>query len=241
VVAFIQLLLLQPDVAGFCQSPLGFGAAAAEPRGHDGVAAARAGEACDLGEAAHLDGNLLRALDLKDAAGPPRPGREAVLRRGGQVENLAARHHVVIDVDRVNRVGNKDRVVLTEQVQQVAQVALGTVGDENFGHVQLDTVARVIPADSVTQELIALLTGNIAVERTLVALLLNGLVHGLRHGCRQRQGDVADAQTDDVCLGMGLLVVGYLVGNGAEQIALVQLGVMRIQLHDSPPLIYTFI
>ena len=74
-------------------------------------------------------------------------------------------------------------------------------------------------------------------ERTLVALLLNGLVHGLRHGRRQRQGDVADAQTDDVCLGMGLLVIGYLVGNGAEQIALVQLGVMRIQLHDSPPLI----
>ena len=167
--------------------------------------------------------------------------QEAVLRRGGQVENFAARHHVVIDVDGVNRVGNKDRVVLTEQVQQVAQVALGTVGDENFGHVQLDTVARVIPADSVAQELIALLAGNIAVERTLVALLLNGLVHGLRHGCRQRQGDVADAQTDDVCLGMGFLVVGYLVGNGAEQIALVQLGVMRIQLHDSPPLIYTFI
>ena len=95
-------------------------------------------------------------------------------------------------------------------------------------------MARVIPADSVAQELIALLAGNIAVERTLVALLLNGLVHGLRHGCRQRQGD-ADAQTDDVCLGMGLLVVGYLVGNGAEQIALVQLGVMRIQLHYGSP------
>ena len=96
-------------------------------------------------------------------------------------------------------------------------------------------MARVIPADSVAQKLIALLAGNIAVERTLVALLLNGLVHGLRHGCRQRQGDVADAQTDDVCLGMGLLVVGYLVGNGAEQIALVQLGVMRIQLHYGSP------
>ena len=94
-------------------------------------------------------------------------------------------------------------------------------------------MARVIPADSVAQELIALLAGNIAVERTLVALLLNGLVHGLRHGWRQ--GDVADAQTDDVCLGMGLLVVGYLVGNGAEQIALVQLGVMRIQLHYGSP------
>ena len=38
---------------------------------HDGVAAARAGEACDLGEAAHLDGNLLRALDLKDAGRDP--------------------------------------------------------------------------------------------------------------------------------------------------------------------------
>ena len=95
----------------------------------------------------------------------------------------------------------------------------GTVGDENSRHVQLDTVARVIPADSIAQELIALLAGNIAVERTLVALLLNGLVHGPPvTDAASGRGDVADAQTDDVCW-MGLLVVGYLVGNGAEQIA----------------------
>ena len=36
---------------------------------HDGVAAAGAGEACDLGEGADLDGALAGAIDLEDAAG----------------------------------------------------------------------------------------------------------------------------------------------------------------------------
>ena len=48
------------------------------------------------------------------------------------------------------------------------------------------SVTGVIVLDGAAQELIALLAGNIAVEGALVALLLDGFVHGLGHGCRQR-------------------------------------------------------
>ena len=46
---------------------------------HDGVAAAGAGEACDLGEGADLDGALAGTLDLEDAAGQLAVGDEALV------------------------------------------------------------------------------------------------------------------------------------------------------------------
>ena len=112
--------------------------------------------------------------------------QEVVLRCGGQVQNLAAGHDVVVHVDWVDRVGNENRVVLAEQIQQVAQIAFGTVRNEDFRHIQRNAVTGVIVLDGAAQELIALLAGDIAVEGALVALLLDGFVHGLGHRRRQR-------------------------------------------------------
>ena len=52
---------------------------------HDGVAAAGAGEASDLGEGADLDGALAGAIDLEDAAGQLAVGDEALV--SGVVED----------------------------------------------------------------------------------------------------------------------------------------------------------
>ena len=73
-------------------------------------------------------------------------------------------------------------------------------------------------------------------EGLLAALLLDGLVHGLGDRSGQRQGDVTDPQADDIGLRVGFLVISDFMGDGAEEIALVQLGIMRIELHVSPPL-----
>ena len=96
-------------------------------------------------------------------------------------------------------------------------------------------MVSIVAADGIAQELIALLAGNVAVEGVLMALLLDRAVHCLRHRRGQRQRDIADAQTDDVGIGVGFLVVGHLVGDGAEEIALIQFCVMRIQLHYGSP------
>ena len=53
--------------------------------GHDGVAAAGAGKACDLGEGADLHGTLACTLDLKDAAGKLALRDEALV--GGIVQD----------------------------------------------------------------------------------------------------------------------------------------------------------
>ena len=165
-----------------------------------------------------------------------RHGQEVVPGGGGQVQDFTTSHHIIVHVDRVDGVGHEDGVILAEQVQQVAQVALGAVRDEDLGHIQRYTALGVVLPDGLAQERIALLAGDVAVEGLLAALLLDGLVHGLGDRSGQRQGDVTDPQADDIGLRVGFLVISDFMGDGAEEIALVQLGIMRIELHVSPPL-----
>ena len=163
-------------------------------------------------------------------------GQELVLRRGGHVADGAPRHHVVVHIHRVHRVGHQHGVVHIKQVQQVAQIALGAVRHKNFRDVQLYAVFGVVALNGLPQKLVALLAGDVAVKALLAALLVNGLVHRLGDRSRQRQCHVADAQTDDVPLRVGGLKFPHLAGDGAEQVAFVQFVVMLVQFHGGPPL-----
>ena len=167
--------------------------------------------------------------------------QEVVLGAGGHVQDLAPGHHVVIHINGVNGVRNQHGIVHIKQIQQVAQVALGAVGYKDFGHVQLHAVAGIVFLDSGTQEFIALLAGDIAVERLFLALLLNGFQHGVGHAFGQRQRYVANAQADDILIRVGFLVSSNLVRNGAEKIAFVQLGIMLVQFHLSLPLHFNMV
>ena len=164
-----------------------------------------------------------------------RHGQEIVLRVGGHIQNFAARHHVVIHIDGIDRIGHQHGVIHVKEIQQIAQIALGAIRNKDFAQIQRNTMGCVILADGLPQELIALLTGNIAVEGFLMALFLHRSVHGVHHRAGQRQRHVADAQTDDVPVRVGGLVGGDLVGDGAKEIALVQFGIMFVELHGFPP------
>ena len=164
-----------------------------------------------------------------------RHGQEVIFGVGGQIQNFAPCHHVIVHIHGVDGVGNQHGIVLAEQVQQVAQVAFGAVRNKNFRQIQRHAVVGVVIADRLAQEAVALLAGDVAVEGFFMCLLLDSVVHSPRHRGRQRQGDIADAQTDDVGVRVRLLVIGDLMGNGAEKIAFVQLCIMRIEMHDFPP------
>ena len=167
--------------------------------------------------------------------------QEVVLGAGGHVQDLAPGHHVVIHINGVNGVRHQHGVVHIKQIQQVAQVALGTVGYKDLSHVQLHTVAGIVFLDGGAQELIALLAGDIAMESLFFALLLNGFQHGVGHTFGQRQRYVTNAQADDILIRVGFLVSSNLVRNGAEKIAFVQLGIMLVQFHLSLPLHFNMI
>ena len=49
----------------------------------------------------------------------------AILHRAG-----SSTHHVRVDIDRIDRIGHADAVVVAQHVADVAAVALGTVADK---------------------------------------------------------------------------------------------------------------
>src|SRR5690606_16479915 len=70
-------------------------------------------------------------------------GDEIILRRAGQVDQSGVGalfigltgipgHHVGVDVDRIDRIGDRDDIVTSENIEDIAGVALGTVGDEHL-------------------------------------------------------------------------------------------------------------
>ena len=59
-------------------------------------------------------------------------------------------------------------------------------------------------------------------------LIVDGLVHGRDHGWGEGLGDVADAEADDLRLGVGLLVGLDAVGDFGEQVAGLDLQVVFI-------------
>ena len=257
--------------------------------GHQGIAAAGAGKAGNLGEGADLDGAGAGTFHLKDAAGLARlgdktligsvkqddravgvgkihpllqlgggvhraggvgraadindirllalvgHGQETVFLPGLGVDHPAAVRNVVIHIGGVDGVRHQDGIVLAEQAQNIGQVALGAVADEDLIAGNLYTPLGVIVPDGVLQERIALL-GAVAVEALGSTHLVHRLVQRLDHRLCQGQGHIANAQPDDLPLGMGGGKLAHLLVHRAEQIALGHLGVMTVHLHIlSPP------
>ena len=115
------------------------------------------------------------------------------------------RHHVRIDVHRIDRVGHRDDVVQAEDLLHVAGIGLGAVADEDL--VQVETHApggKIVLDNRPAQEFIADATVIVAPEGLLPAHLVHGPVHGLDHRGRQRLRDIADAHADNLGLRLRL-------------------------------------
>ena len=93
-------------------------------------------------------------------------------------------------------------------------------------------VLEVVLRDGLAQKGVALL-GSVAVERLAGGFVVDGPVEGGDHGGGERLGDVADAEADDLRLGMGLLMGLDAMGDFGEQIGCLNLQVVFIDADHS--------
>ena len=171
-------------------------------------------------------------VDDVDGASLGQFGNETVLGCRGHVAHVgpaavavgaaAAYHDVGVDVDGIDGVGDADEVVPVQQLLEVAGVALGAVVDEDFVDAEADaTRLEVVLQDGLAQEVVALL-GSVATEAVGGGHLVNGTVHGLDDGGAERLGDVADAERDDVGLGVHHTEGVDLLGDVGEEVVLLE-------------------
>ena len=175
----------------------------------------------------HVDGTTLGQL-----------GHKTVLGRGGQVAHIgpasvaesatATYHHVGVDIDGVDGIGDANEVVPVEQLLEVTRIALCTIVDKDLVDIEVDaTRQEVVLEDGFTEEVVTLLR-TIAAKTLDGAHLVGGLVHGLDHSGCQGLRDVADTQGDDVGLGVHHLEGIDLLSNVGEQVVVLQVQEMNV-------------
>ena len=165
---------------------------------------ARKGGACRIVRIAEID-------DVDALAG--QFGHKAILCRAGQIDDVRppsvgtqhacpSAHDIGIDIDGVNRVGDGDAHVRTEQFLEVAGVALGTVADKYLVLTDVDaTTSEIVFYDGMAQKVVSLLR-SVATERRSVGHLVGRTMQGFYDSRNERLGYVADAEADDLGLRM---------------------------------------
>ena len=173
-----------------------------------------------VAEVDHVDavvGNLGHELIL---VGAGHVGYVAPLAVGK--DSCTANHDVGVDVNGIDRVGDGHGVVPPYELTDVSRVRFCTVVDEYFVGVEVHATGQeVVLYDSLPEPDVSLL-GTIAVEGLLMGHIVDGLVHSVDDGGAEGLRDVADAEADDVGLGVHGLVGVDLLGNVGEEVVLLQ-------------------
>ena len=141
-------------------------------------------------------------------------------------------HHVRIDVNRIDRIGNTNGVIPAHQLLDIACITLGTIVDKDLVAVEMDAAGqKIVLEDGITQEIIALL-------RTIAAKALTGSLLGCHLVCSLMDGfnnsgsqglcHIAYTQRYDVTLRMRSLKGIDLFGDISEQVVVRQLQEMIV-------------
>ena len=137
-------------------------------------------------------------------------------------------HHVRIYINRINRVGNADVVIPSQNLLDISRIALGSIVYEDLVGIEMNATGQeVVLDDSLAEEVVASLR-TVASEGSLHSHLVYSLVHCLDDGRAERLGYVTDAQTDYTLLWMCNLVGVHLLCDVGKQVVVGQLQEMFI-------------
>ena len=115
-----------------------------------------------------------------------------------------------------------------EYFLEIAGVRLRAVVDEDLVDVEMDAAGEVVVLQNgFAQEWVALL-GAIPMKAVGRRQLIYGLVHRLHDSRAEGLADVADAEGDDVALGVGHLEGVHLLCNVGKQVVVLEVKKMYV-------------
>ena len=140
----------------------------------------------------------------------------------------AACHHVAVDIHRIDRIGHGDAIAFAKDVEDVAAIALGAVGDKDLLGADVTAAAlEIVFGNGLTQPGVALLR-PVAMEAFAGSHLVDGVFHRVPAGLRQGLGDIANAQADQGGVGIGLAERLDPPANFREQVTGFELEVIAV-------------
>jgi hypothetical protein len=140
-----------------------------------------------------------------------------------------AGHYVGVYIDRIDRVGNRDSDIRSQEFLEIAGVAFGSVGNEDVIGRYGAAPGRKIPLRNGAPEEFITLFGPVASETLSAALFLDTLMEGPDDGRRKGASDVADPEFDNAAIGMGRRMIGDAATDFDEEVARLEFSEMGVQ------------
>ncbi len=105
-------------------------------------------------------------------------------------------HDIGVDVNGVNRIDDRDSILMTENIQNITAIAFGAVGDKNLIVRDIHALFAVIVfRDCVTKKFVTLLRA-VTAEGVPMRELIDRPMHRLDDRGGERFRDVPDAAPD---------------------------------------------
>ena len=206
----------------------------------DGLVGLRVGDPLgELGSGGDGAGGVVGKTEIDEIGGDAGDGGNITVGRSAievgdalvaavDVGSGAAGHDVGVDVDGVDGIGDGELHILRKNFLNIPTVALRAVGDENFVGVDLASAGGVVVGgDGLAEEGVALLRA-VALEGGALGHFVRRGVHRLDAHGRERFGDVTDAEADDGLRRIGGNVGAHALGDIAEEIGGLELGVVFV-------------
>src|SRR4051794_17967825 len=106
------------------------------------------------------------------------------------------RHYIGIDVNWIDRIGNRDPILLAQNIENVTAVAFRAIRQENFVICDVDSAIAIIKLRDFSAEEFVTLLRPVTMEGFTMSELFGRGFHRLDRSSRQRFGHVTDATTN---------------------------------------------
>ena len=190
----------------------------------------RAGRIVRRAEVSNIDRGA-RRLGLEAVRFVADEVREAGIPTIGTGRIGATCHHVRIDVNRIDRIGDRDLRGMREDLLDVAAIALAAIADEDLVGRDVDAAHLVvIRADRFDEKIVTLL-GTVAAERLARAHLVDRGVHRFEDRGSEGLGDIADAEANDFRVRMRRRETAHAAPDLGEEVARRKFCVVLVYSH----------
>jgi len=106
------------------------------------------------------------------------------------------RHYIGIDVNWIDRISNRDAILLAQNIENVTAVAFRAIRQKNFVIRDVGSAIAIIKLRDFSAEKFVTLFGPVATEAFTISELFGRRFHCLDRSPWQRLGHVTDATTN---------------------------------------------
>ena len=121
--------------------------------------------------------------------------------------------------------------MLREDVSDIAEVAARTIRDEDFVCLHRYSVPLIVEVGNPLAQPFGTLLQSVAVECACVRLVIYRLVESVNHHGRERTLHIADSETEDMLVGVLLLISACAVYHFREEVGCTQFAEICVDIH----------